>query len=184
MPPAHDPTQAWLDDVASRARVPVWLPWPMPAGWLFSGIGEVGSSQSGPEAVVVACSGPNPAPNPAAPHERLADLLLVAESPGVGLGAHLSGLDDVDPGTAIGTGPCQAAVRADGHASSLWCVPGTTDRAAYVGEAGGVWLYLVLWPETAGVLLAETLHLRDVRGGRDGRAAVQPPSGARSPRLP
>jgi hypothetical protein len=179
--PPHAPTHAWLDDVAARSRVPVWMLWPLPTGWLFTGLAEAGSERTGPQATVVACSGPNPAPRPEAPAERPADLLLVAEVPGVGLGAHLAGLDDVDPGSAVGQGPAHATVRADGHASSLWLVDGAPDRATYVGEAGGVWLYLVLWPATAGVLLAEPLHLQDVRGMT---TACRPPSGAPSARLP
>lgn len=178
--PPHPPTGAWLDDVAARSRVPVWSLWPLPTGWLFTGLAEAGAPKSGPQATVVAFSGPNPAPRPEAPGERPADLLLVAESPGVGLGAFLAGLDDVDPGASVGCGPAHGQVRADGHASSLWLVDGPPDRATYVGEAGGVWLYLVLWPATAGVLLAEPLHLRDVRGDP---AAARPPAGAPTTRL-
>lgn len=181
LPPSHPPTQAWLQDVASRSTVPVWMPWPLPTGWLFTGIAEVGSERTGPQATVVACSGPNPAPRPTAPDERPADLLVVAESPGVGIGAHLAGLEGLDPGAAVAAGPAQGSVRTDGHVSSLWLVPGATDRAAYVGEAGGVWLYLVLWPATAGVLLAERLQLVDVRTSP---STVAPPCGAHSLRLP
>ncbi len=182
--PSRGPKQELLDDLSTRSPVPVWVPWPIPAGWLFSGVAEAGSPKTGPQAVVVACSGPNPAPHPDAPGERTAELLLVAEAPGVGLGAYLAGLDDVDPGNSVGQGTPHARIRTNGHTTALWHLDSAADRAVYVGEAGGVWLYLVLWPATAGVLLAESLHLTDVRQGTSGRAAVQPPAGAPSPKLP
>ena len=36
------------------------------------------------------------------------------------------------------------------------------DRCAYVGEAMGVWLYVVTWPAAAGYLLEEGLDLHDL----------------------
>lgn len=179
--PAHAPSQKWLEDVASRSQVPVWMPWPLPAGWLFTGVAEAGTQRDGPQATVVACSGPNPAPRPTTPGERPADLLLVAEAPGVGLGAHLAGLDDVDPGGSVGVGPADAKLRAGGFPEPLWLVQGAPDRATYVGQAGGVWLYLVFWPDTAGLLLAENLDLHDLRASQ---STIQPPVGAPCPRLP
>jgi hypothetical protein len=54
-------------------------------------------------------------------------------------------------------------------------------RAAFAGEMMGNWLWLVLWPDTAGVLLVEHLPLRDLRDpGQD----LDLPFGARSPQLP
>ena len=177
---AHPPAALWLRDVAARASVPVWLPWPLPRGWLLSGVAEAGTPRTGPTGTVVALSGPNPAPDPAEPSEHPADLLLVAEQPGIGLGAHLAGLDDVDAGESVVSGAPHAKVRAGGHPAALWNVGCATDRAAYVGEAAGVWLWLVMWPATAGVLVLERLDLLDVRTAD---VAVQPPAGAPSPRL-
>ena len=42
-------------------------------------------------------------------------------------------------------------------------MPTTDDRAAFVGEAYGVWLWLVIWPMNAAWLLAEQLDLLDLR---------------------
>src|SRR3712207_8412989 len=42
---------------------------------------------------------------------------------------------------------------------SLWAVPTSDDRAAFVGESYGVWLWLVMWPMNAAWLLAEQLAL-------------------------
>ena len=176
--PPHPPTSAWLADLAKRAAVPVWMPWPLPLGWLLSGEAEASTPRQTPVATVVACSGPNPAPR--GPGEHAAELLLVAEAPGVGLGAHLAGLADVDPGEAIATGAPHAKVRALGQRTPLWHVDGPDDRAAFVGESRGVWLWLVLWPASAAVLLLEPLDLVDVR---DGGPALHAPTGAPSPRL-
>jgi hypothetical protein len=45
----------------------------------------------------------------------------------------------------------------------------------------GNWLWLILWPDTAGMLLVDPLELRDLRDpGQD----LDLPFGARSPRLP
>jgi hypothetical protein len=55
------------------------------------------------------------------------------------------------------------------------------DRAAFAGEMAGNWLWVVLWPDTAGVLLVETLPLRDLR---DPGQNLDLPFGAASPRLP
>jgi hypothetical protein len=45
----------------------------------------------------------------------------------------------------------------------------------------GHWLWLVLWPDTAGALLVEPIGLRDLRDpGQD----LDLPFGAVSPRLP
>ena len=171
----------WLRDVAARSSVPVWLPWPLPSGWLLAGVSEAGSPRTVATATVVALCGPNPAPDPAEPAQHPADLLLVAEQPGTGLGARLAGLDDVDPGDGVVAGAPHAKVRAEGHPVPLWNVGSAADCATYVGEASGVWLWLVLWPATAGVLVLEPLELVDIRGA-DG--AVEPPAGAPSPRLP
>ena len=176
--PPHPPSEAWLADVAARAAVPVWVPWPLPLGWLLSGEAEVSTPRQPPVATVVGCSGPNPAPSRA--QEHAADLLVVAESPGVGLGAHLAGLQDVDPGDAVATGPPHGKVRAGGQHTPLWYVDGPGERAAFVGESRGVWLWLLVWPASAAVLLLEPLNLVDVR---DGGPALRPPTGAPSPRL-
>lgn len=176
----HPPTTAWLKDLASRAVVPVWMPWPLPLGWLLTGLAEAGPDRGASVATVVACSGPNPAPNPQMPAEHASDLLLVAEMPGVGLGAHLAGLPHVDPGDAVATGRPDVKVRAQGQHTPLWHVDGADDRVAFVGESRGVWLWVLLWPASAAVLLLEPLELSDVR---EGGPALEPPTGAPSPRL-
>jgi hypothetical protein len=155
------------------ARVPVWLPWPLPAGWLVTGFAGAGDDRSGTRACTVALSGPNPVGGPG-------EMLLVSEEPGVGLGARLSGLPGPDPGERFATGPPHALVRFGHHEFPLWHVD-APDRAVFAGEMLGNWLWVVLWPASAGVLLVESLSLRDLRDpGQD----LDLPFGARSPRLP
>ena len=146
---AHDAITA----VCADARVPAWVPDPMPAGWSVTGLAWGG--EPGARAIVVACAGP-------APLGGSAELVLVAEEPGTGLGCGYAGLPGVDPGDLI-DGPSTAEIRAGGQRAPLWLVPTGDDRAAYVGEARGVWLWLVTWPASAAWLLAEDLDLLDLR---------------------
>jgi hypothetical protein len=146
---AHDAIAA----VTADARVPAWVPDPMPSGWSVTGLAWGGEPGAG--AIVVACSGP-------APLGGAAEMVLVAEEPGTGLGCGYAGLPGVDPGELIG-GPSTAEVQAAGQRAPLWPVPTTDDRAAFVGEAYGVWLWLVTWPASAAWLLAEDLSLLDLR---------------------
>ena len=164
----------WL---AKSARVPVWLPWPLPPGWLVSGVAHAGDERTGARATVMSLSGPAPLVGPG-------DLLLVAEEPGVGLGARYAGLRGTDAGPdapylSERTAP-QARVHAAGHPTALWAVDAAPDRAVYVGEALGQWLWLVLWPETAELLVHDRLLLLDLR---EAGPEVDVPTAAPSPRL-
>jgi len=146
-----------LDHVRSLAQVPLWLPAPMPTGWLVSGVGHAGDERTGARATLLACSGPAPLGGPA-------DMVLVAEDPGVGLGARFAGLAAPDPGPEITDAAPHAKVEAAGHPTPLWNLP-ADDRAGFVGAAMGLWLWAVLWPADAGLLLLEDLVLRDSREG-------------------
>ncbi|GAA5077057.1 hypothetical protein HNP84_003640 [Thermocatellispora tengchongensis] len=158
-----------------NSRVPVWLPWPLPPGWLVAGFAEAGDDRRGAGASVVAVAGPSVLHGPA-------DLLIVAEEPGVGLGAGLAGIDGPDPGAGFGEGPPHAKIEILGHPTPLWCVDGVPDRAVYAGEALGNWLWTIAWPAEAGCLIAlAQLSLRDLR---DHDQELDPPYGAMSPRLP
>ena len=96
------------------------------------------------------------------PGRRPREMLLVSEELGVGLGAGCAGLAGPDPGSDFAAGPPHALVRFGNHEFPLWNVeaPG---RAAFAGEVMGNWLWLILWPDTAGMLLVEPLELRDLR---------------------
>jgi hypothetical protein len=165
-----------LNVAVARAEVPVWMPWPLPVGWLFTGIAHAGDDLSGGRATAVACSGPAPFGGPG-------ELVLIAEELGVGLGAHFAGLTGPDPGDAIAVDrPPNAKVLAAGRPAALWHVAGTPDdRAVFVGEARGLWLWAVVWPERTGLLMYEELVLTDLRDA--GAELDLLPCGALSPRL-
>jgi hypothetical protein len=171
--PPFSPSREGLDGLLRFSGVPVLAPWPLPAGWLLAGFAGVGDERTGAHATAVALAGPNPLGGPA-------DMVVVAEEPGVGLGAALAGLEGVDPGAGFASTPPIASVSFGKHDFPLWQVD-SPDRATFAGEIKALWLWLVLWPETAGILLIEPLNLRDLRDpGQD----LDLPFGALSPRLP
>jgi len=143
-----------------RRSVPLWCPWPLPPKWTITGVGWAGDERDGVRATAVACSGPGPFGS------GPADLVLVAEEPGTGLGTRFAGISGVDPGPhlaeALQTTAAHAKVKAAGHPTPLWAVAGSDDRSAYVGEAKGLWLYAIAWPALAGYLLADDLVLHDL----------------------
>jgi hypothetical protein len=138
-----------------------------------AGFAGAGDERTGARATIVALSGPNPLGGPG-------DMLVVAEDPGTGLGAGLAGLEEIDPGAGFAAkAPPTAAASFGNHDVPLWLVD-TPDRAVFAGEAKACWLWLVLWPETAGALLIDPLELRDLR---DPCQDLDLPFGAPSPRL-
>ena len=171
-PYSHHSVDA-LAQVASRSNVPVWLPAPLLPGWTATGLASAGDERTGATAVVVALAGPSPLGGPA-------DLLLVAEEPGTGLGARIAGLPGVDPGSPDGAPDAKILVA--GHPTALWLCGSAPDRAAFVGEASGVWLWAVLWPPPAELILLDHVELHDLR--HEAHAGHDLPRGAASPRLP
>ena len=168
-------TEQWVRNVANLSDVPLWLPWPLPAGWMVTGAVSVGDEKSAGPACALLCSGPGARAGPA-------ELALIAEEPGVGLGAGYAGL----PGPDVGTGPLEGApttrVVAGQHDVPLWEVAlptGQPDRSVYVGEAEGCWLWAVAWPMEAGLVLHDSVRLVDMR---DPGHVLDFPLGAVSPR--
>jgi hypothetical protein len=155
--PWHQATAApeeALRQVTGESTVPVWVPTPMPVHWYVGGVGWAGDDRAGARAMALATSGPSPVGGPA-------DMVLVAEAPGTGLGARLAGITGPDP-DHLDAQP-EAKVEASGHPTAMWPVRSPSDRAVFVGEAGGVWLWLVMWPADAAILLLEHLVLEDLR---------------------
>jgi hypothetical protein len=171
--PAMSPSRAGLVSLLRRAQVPVWLPWPLPPGWLVTGFAGAGDERTGAQGCAVALSGPNPMGGPG-------EMMLVAECPRLGLGARFAGLAGPDPGDQFAVGRPAAAVQFGHHELPLWHVD-APERAAFVGEVMGTWLWLVLWPDTAGLMMLDPLHVRDLR---DPGQELDVPFGAPSPHLP
>lgn len=174
--PVVPPSVDALTVVVNRTRVPLWMPWPLPVGWLFTGVACAGDDTSGGRATAVACSGPSPLGGPG-------ELVLVAEELGVGLGARYAGVPGPDPGPRLDTRePAPAKVLAAGRPTPLWQVEQTpADRAVFAGEAMGLWLWAVVWPEDCALLLYDELVLADLRDA--GSEIHLVPCGALSPRL-
>ena len=76
-------------------------------------------------------------------------------------------------GTRVGAPPAA-------HPTAMWSVPVAPDRAGFLGEAKGLWLWALVWPATAGVLMYDGLQLSDLR---DLTAAREVGFGSISPRL-
>ncbi|MBB5434790.1 DUF6758 family protein [Nocardiopsis composta] len=173
--PVRTPGETSLNLLVDSAQVPVWLPWPLPAGWVVTGFADAGDERSGALGIAVALSGP-------APLGGVGEMAIVAEDPGIGLGARLAGMDGPDPGAGFDSGPPALRLRHEGHDIPLWSVPGCKKRSVYAGEAYASWLWLLLAPADTDVLTCELTALRDVRDRTDG-ASLPPPFGALSPFL-
>lgn len=170
IPPLWRPETASYDDfgeLLGRAQAtgsrgfPAYLPWPMGPGWAVTDFGMVGSvSEGGGVTASVTCSsGTSDLDGPV-------DVLVVTEEAGVGLGARCAGTVHADPGEEIGDGPPATRVRIDSQSVPLWAVStsaadGRFDRSVFAGEADGRWLWIVLRPASAMLLLRDGWILRD-----------------------
>ena len=172
----REPSVTSLEIVLDEARVPVWLPWPLPNGWVITGFADVGEERTGTLAAAVALSGP-------APLGGVGELVIVAEEPGIGLAARIARVDGPDPGEGFDRDPPDAKVRNDGHEIPLWSVDTGPERALYVGEAMAQWLWFVFSPADAGMLMCEIDSVRDLRDARDVGPFPALPFGAPSPFL-
>ncbi|HZP14429.1 MAG TPA: DUF6758 family protein [Nocardioides sp.] len=140
----------FVDHLALAGTMPTLLPWPLGTEW------NVGDFAVVPEvATLTAVRGPTDGGD--------VDLTLVVEQPGTGLGARVAGTSD--PAEDLAYTPAHARVRIAGQAVSLWALDtgGTElDRTVLVGEHGGRWLWLILRPASALLLMGREWHLRDV----------------------
>lgn len=162
--PLWRPDLADYDSFAEHARrsgaLSTYVPWPLSPGWTVTDFGCVLSPGQDCRASFLACSGPSDL-------DGVVELTLVSEEPGVGLGARCAGLPRTDPGTEVGDGPPHARVRIDGHPVPLWSVLTsaadlTFDRSVFAGEAAGRWLWMVLLPASAALLLENEWILMDI----------------------
>ncbi|HET7385367.1 MAG TPA: DUF6758 family protein [Nocardioidaceae bacterium] len=158
--PAQAGYEAFAEHVSRSSAIASWLPWPLTPGWAVTDFGCVAAPGQDARASFVTCAG-------ASDRDGVVELSVVSEEPGVGLGARCAGVSRTDPGADIGDGPPQAKVRVEGHPCALWSVStsesGTDfDRSVFAGEAHGRWLWLVLRPPSAALLLSEEWTLLDV----------------------
>ncbi|KAA1418773.1 hypothetical protein F0U44_09795 [Nocardioides humilatus] len=159
-------TAASYDDFAGHlgrvAGFPTYLPWPLGPGWSVTDFAGVADDQRG-RATMTCVSGTSALDGPV-------DVIVVSEEAGTGLGARIAGLGPtgrVDPGEEVGEGPATVKVRIGSFPVGLWpvSVSGTSgewDRSVVVGEAEGRWLWIILRPASAILLLRDDWILRDV----------------------
>lgn len=164
--PLWRPAVAGYDDLAEHLRrcegVPTLVPWPLAAGWTITDFGCVAAPGREARASMLSCSGVTEV-------DGVVELTLVSEEPGVGLGARCAGTDHTDPGAEVGDGPPHCRIDVDGVTLPLWSVstsssPATFDRSVFAGEAHGRWLWLVLRPASAALLLSDDWVLADLAG--------------------
>jgi hypothetical protein len=159
--PAEASYDAFVEHLGATARFPTYLPWPLSPGWRVTDFAAVGTIGGG-RAAMTCVSGTSALDGPV-------DVLVIAEEPGTGLGARIAGTPRDDPGTEVGEGPPTVRVRIDSQTIPLWPVStaassGEWDRSVVAGEAAGRWLWMVLRPASAVLLLRDDWILRDVSG--------------------
>ena len=163
-------TPLWRPDAADYAglaehltrsgTMPTFMPWPLSPGWVVTDFGCVVAASGVGRASFISCSGPTDL-------DGVVELSVVSEEPGVGLGARCAGVQRTDPGAEIGDGPPLAKVRISNHPIALWSVLTSDsdvafDRSVFAGEAHGRWLWVVLRPASAALLLKDEWILVDI----------------------
>ena len=167
----------FIEHLRRAGTFPTYVPWPLGPGWALTDFAVVAAT-SGPARAVLACaSGTSELDGPV-------DVLVVTEEAGTGLGARCAGTRYADPGHEIGARAPSARVRIGSQAVSLWDVStsgtdGEFDRSVLAGEAAGRWLWIVLRPASALLLLRDDWILRDLAWA--GPQLVEVPFGGHRP---
>ncbi|MCL2535456.1 MAG: hypothetical protein FWE39_14950, partial [Nocardiaceae bacterium] len=166
VPPLWRPALAAYDAFVAhleKARgLPSWLPWPLLDGWRLSDFAVVEG-----EAALTTVTGPSP-------DDGDVELVIVTEETGVGLGERVAGTGPLAARRGLWGEPPSVRLRVDGQPVPLWPVPVVDsrgaeadewDRTVLAGESAGRWLWLVVRPASAALLLAaSSLELRDAAG--------------------
>lgn len=142
----------------------IYLPWPMSPGWSIADFGCVPGTDAATFTVTVGSTIP----------DGRVEVSVISEDPGVGVGARCAGLAGVDPGRQLGVefgGERPAAyVRIDSRAVPLWIIRSLDPDAdplettAFAGEADGRWLWVVIRPASAALLMRDDWLLTDISG--------------------
>lgn len=152
----------FAEHLEAAAGFPTYLPWPMSPGWSVSDFGVVGTRSGTARATMTCSSGTSQLDGPV-------DVLVVTEEAGTGLGARCAGLGTDGPGADVRDEAPVVKVHLEARSVPLWAVSTSTsehelDRSVLAGEAGGRWLWLVVRPAAAVLLLRDDWILRDVSG--------------------
>lgn len=160
--PAVADYEHFAELVTRAVDIPAYLPWPMSPGWSIADFGWVAGSRQGAVATVTTTVGTSDL-------DGQVEVSLVVEEPAIGLGTRIAGTMHSDPGAHVGHGPAAIRIRAAGRQLPMWSVPaGDGDdvlaRAVFAGEASGRWLWLVIRPASAALLLRDEWLLADAAG--------------------
>lgn len=180
VPALWRPTEADYDTFAELVQragsIPTYLPWPMSPGWSIADFGCV-LDHGRAVATVTTTTGTSDLDGPV-------DITVVSEDPGIGLGARCAGTPALDPGEQVGRGRHDVHVRAAGRPVRMWAVEAEDDepleKSVFAGEADGRWMWLVVRPASAALLLRDEWLFADVGGF--GPEAVEMPFGGPRPR--
>lgn len=171
-PPLWRPSEVTYEAFSEHLRrtptFPTYLPWPLGPGWQVGDFALVGTPGGAPDAhgtssaTMTCATGISALDGPV-------EVMVVAEEPGVGLGARCAGTAGADPGEDLGRGTPAVRVRIGHQAVPLWTVSTSAaddrfDRSVVAGEAYGRWLWIVLRPASAILLLRDDWILKDVSG--------------------
>lgn len=189
--PDHGPTpvllrpdeasyDGFVEALSAAGDLPTYLPWPMSPGWSVTDFAVVSrpAPDPGAHATMTCSSGTSALDGPV-------DVFVVTEETGTGLGARCAGTSHLDPGPEIGSGPPMVKVRIGTQSVPLWPVSTVSaddrdlDRSVVAGEALGRWLWIVMRPASAMLLLRDEWILRDVSG--IGPPLVEMPFGGPAP---
>ena len=151
--------ESFAEHLLASTAMPTYLPWPLGPGWSVTDFACVGADPERASATLTCCTGTSALDGPV-------DVMLVTEEAGVGLGARVAGTEGPDPGADVVAGPPAVRVRIERQTVPLWPVStsrtdGEWDRSVVAGEADGRWVWMVLRPASAVLLLRDDWILRD-----------------------
>ena len=166
--PAVPEYDSFIEHLDATRGFPSFVPWPLPPGWLISDFASVGSlaDPADTTATLMAATGMSDV-------DGTVEMLIVTEETRVGLGARCAGMLTDDPGSELGEGSPSVKLRVEGQPVPLWSVTptgtqmsadelfGEWDRSVVVGEVGGRWLWIIVRPASAILLLQDDWLLRD-----------------------
>ena len=156
---AESQYDAFVEHLARSGPLPSLVPWPLPVGWHVTDFGCVAEEGGPAQATFVSCSGSSDL-------DGQVELTVLTEEPGVGLASRCGNTTFTDPGPEAGQAAPQTRVRLDTTAVPMWLVStrdgDALDRCVLAGEAHGRWLWLVLRPASALLLLQEMGALTDL----------------------
>jgi hypothetical protein len=158
--PAESSYDAFADHLRASDGFPTLTCWPLGPGWSVTDFAVVGDRPERARATMTCISGTSAQDGPV-------DVIVVSEEAGTGLGARVAGTPHDDPGGEVGDGPPMTKIRVGSQPVSLWAVSTSGasaewDRSVVAGEAGGRWLWLVLRPASAVLMVRPDWVLRDL----------------------